>query len=198
MKSGPEPHASRGDKEPVSAAAHVAQVQLPVAVLDYEASSLSDNSYPIEAGWAIITSDLSVSSGSILIRPHRRWADWSRTSERIHGLSREALIEEGIDCRTVAERLGTLFGELPGPVLSADPDYESFWSDRLYKAVGIERSWLVGSLNAVLAVELGRLDADQQAAIGRTLAAPRPHRAEPDSKLLATVLASLLKPATDR
>lgn len=168
-------------------------INLPVALLDYEASSLSDRSYPIEAGWAIIAADLSISSGTMLIRPHQRWTDWSDKSQSIHGINRKMLAEGGSACREVAEHLAGLFNGLPGAVLSADPDYETFWSDRLYEAAGVQRLWTISSFHAALATALTNADGGEVAEARRALTSRRPHRAEADAKLFASILAAAIR-----
>lgn len=168
-------------------------IKLPVALLDYEASSLSDRSYPIEAGWAIIAADLSISSGGMLIRPHHRWTDWSEKAQLIHGITREMLFEGGAACREVAEHLAGIFDTLHGGVLSPDPAYETFWSDRLHEAAGVQRLWTIGSFHAALATTLKNADGGDVAEAKRALTSRRPHRAEADAKLFASVLAAAIR-----
>lgn len=69
--------------------------QFPFAVIDFEASSLDENSYPIEVGVAIVR-DGALTSWSSLIRPTPEWRSrdaWSRSSERVHQISREMLAD---------------------------------------------------------------------------------------------------------
>ncbi|AQS83681.1 MAG: exonuclease domain-containing protein [Acetobacter aceti] len=71
--------------------------------LDNEASSLSAGSYPIEIAWVWETGR----SESFLIRPEPDWTDWSEEAEALHGLSRDALMQEGSAAATVAQRFLT-------------------------------------------------------------------------------------------
>jgi hypothetical protein len=68
-----------------------------IAFVDLEASGLGSNSFPTEIGWAMISEDGSVESGSCLIRPTARWRmysnAWSAASERLTGITKEILDE---------------------------------------------------------------------------------------------------------
>jgi len=95
--------------------------------LDFEASSLSDVSYPIEVAWSLPSGDIE----SYLIRPTWDWNDWDYNAEALHGLSREQITKEGLPAWTVAERLNAA---LSGSVAYSDaPDYETFWMERLFE-----------------------------------------------------------------
>ncbi len=53
-------------------------------ILDFEASSLSDNSYPISAGLVV--------AGHVYcwsIKPKYNWLEWSPKSNKNHGISRK-------------------------------------------------------------------------------------------------------------
>jgi len=52
-------------------------------ILDFEASSLSDTSYPISAGLAI-----DDQAYYWIIKPEPEWIDWSLESQAVHGLKR--------------------------------------------------------------------------------------------------------------
>jgi hypothetical protein len=69
--------------------------------LDFEASSLSDRSYPIEIAWVFEDGR----SEAHLIAPAPGWNDWDDVSESIHGISREMLEAEGEPHDVVATRL---------------------------------------------------------------------------------------------
>ena len=62
-----------------------------IVFLDFEASSLSDESYPIEIGWA----GEDGSTEQHLIRPAPGWTDWSATAEAVHRIERDQLLAEG-------------------------------------------------------------------------------------------------------
>ena len=78
-------------------------MSLPLFI-DFEASSLSGKSYPIEVAW----SDREGNIESWLINPEHypaSWTDWNPGSERLHGLSRAYLAEHGTPPLKVAQRM---------------------------------------------------------------------------------------------
>ena len=109
-------------------------MSLPIFI-DFEASSLSGKSYPIEVAW----SDQEGQIESWLINPNLypdTWTDWDPNSQQIHGLSREYLAEHGKPPLIVAERMNQ---HLQDQILYSDaPDYDGFWLRRLFEAAGID------------------------------------------------------------
>jgi hypothetical protein len=92
--------------------------------VDFEASSLASESYPVELGWAN-----GGASGFVLIRPEPDWTDWSASAAELHGLSREHLLAEGKPAKEVADLLLRLAA---GRQLVSDaPDRETQWMGRL-------------------------------------------------------------------
>jgi len=61
------------------------------AFFDIEAYGLHETSYPIEMGW----SDDGLNVTSFLIRPADDWEerDWSWESEKVHGITREQVMD---------------------------------------------------------------------------------------------------------
>jgi len=59
---------------------------------DFEASSLGEDSWPVEIGVAWLDGD-AIMVRSSLIRPHPDWPEsaWSPESARIHAIARDAL-----------------------------------------------------------------------------------------------------------
>jgi hypothetical protein len=104
-----------------------------LAFLDFEASSISSESYPIEVGWVFEDG----SGEGFLIRPEPGWTDWSTGAQAIHGIARATLLREGVPAMVAAERaLQALRNRL---VVSDAPSAEQLWLDRLAEAVGIPR-----------------------------------------------------------
>lgn len=83
--------------------------------LDFEASSLSKQSYPIEVAWVFEDGR----HRSHLIRPTPEWTDWSHEAEQIHGISRSLLLTEGHSVHDVANE-----------VVSHSPDISSMRAPR--------------------------------------------------------------------
>lgn len=104
-----------------------------IAFLDFEASSLSDDSYPIEVGWILEDGR----TASFLIKPAPDWTDWSAESEQIHGISRSVLESEGVAVEAVAkEMLQTLAGHA---LYASAPSWDGKWLSVLLRGAGHPR-----------------------------------------------------------
>ena len=102
--------------------------------IDFEASSLSFRSFPIEVAWGSTINNIE----EYLISPFNipYWKDWSFESERLHGLSKSFIIANGFEPEFVCERiLANLNGK---KVLSDNPDWDSMWLARLFDACGLK------------------------------------------------------------
>ncbi len=99
--------------------------------IDCEASSLNQDSYPIEIAWnghdGIIESHI--------INPYlypKNFRDWSPEAQSIHGLSRKYLCENGVHPgQVVAKMKEALDGK---NIFSDAPDFEGFWIGRLFES----------------------------------------------------------------
>lgn len=104
-----------------------------MAFLDFEASSLGKNSYPIEVAWVFDNGEAE----SFLIRPAPTWTDWAAEAEAVHGLSRQDLIARGTAHDWIALHMLTV---LRGVELYASaPSWDGKWLSRLLRASGIPR-----------------------------------------------------------
>lgn len=120
--------------------------------LDFEASSLADDSYPIEVGWVFEGGE----GESVLIRPAEDWNDWNPTAETIHGLSRATLTRDGVAHDVVARRMVEV---LPGHDLYASaPSWDGKWLSVLLRRAGLGRKALTlrdtDEANAALVAEI--------------------------------------------
>ena len=108
--------------------------QMPETVfVDFEASSLSKASYPIEVAWVTGNGE----EESYLIRPAPGWTDWAETAERIHGISRKCLAMEGTPHEIVAARM---VARLTSHLLYATaPSWDGKWLSWLLRAAGLPR-----------------------------------------------------------
>ena len=101
--------------------------------LDFEASSLSRHSYPIEVAWVFEDG----SSESHLIKPAPEWTDWDPASQAIHRIERRVLEEEGEDHAVVAARMvEALAGH---DLLASAPSWDGKWLSALLRAGGQPR-----------------------------------------------------------
>lgn len=118
------------------AACYQSREHLP-SFLDFEASSLSHRSYPIEVAFSLDNG--WVESHLIKPQPLAGWDDWSDEAETVHGISRDLLAFGGHSPRWVAERLNHA---LEGRVVYCDGgEYDFFWLSRLYQAAGLKPSF---------------------------------------------------------
>jgi hypothetical protein len=104
-----------------------------LAFLDFEASSLSNRSYPIEVAW-VFEDGLSESH---LIRPAADWDDWDDVAQAIHGIPRATLLTEGEAHDAVAARM---IQSLDGHDLCASaPSWDGKWLSVLLRASRLPR-----------------------------------------------------------
>jgi len=103
-------------------------------VIDFEASGLTKNSYPIEVG---------VTNGKLeyqaIIRPYEHWTHWSEEAETIHHISRDSLLSEGISPNHIAIELNNL---LVAQVVYCDSlHWDRFWCNVLFSDSGMSPSF---------------------------------------------------------
>lgn len=103
------------------------------AFLDFEASSLADDSYPIEVGWVFEDGR----SESHLIRPAPAWTDWDAEAAGLHGLTRQRLEVEGEPHDRLARRVLETLG--PHVVYVSAPSWDGKWLSVLLRAAGLPR-----------------------------------------------------------
>ena len=101
--------------------------------LDFEASSLSKHSYPIEVAWVFEDGRAEAH----LIRPAPGWDDWDPRSEAIHHLSRAQIEAEGAPHDAVARRMvEVLAGH---DLLASAPSWDGKWLSALLRAADLPR-----------------------------------------------------------
>lgn len=155
--------------------------------LDFEASSLSDTSYPIEVGW--VWEDGR--EEEFLIAPAPTWSDWDARSEAIHGITRTELERDGQPHDTVARHMvETLAGH---DLRVSAPSWDGKWLSTLLRAAGLPRHALRLAdsdelFSALICAQTdGQSPAERDATLARILAAtetdgsPR-HRALADAR----------------
>ncbi|NLT50266.1 MAG: hypothetical protein GXX85_05040 [Ignavibacteria bacterium] len=102
--------------------------------LDIEASSLGSRSYPIQVAWNSGSGEIYV----FLISPETvpGWTDWDFKSEKLHGISKEKLIKEGENPRSVCNNI---IEQLAGKTVYTDnPEFDKFWMQELFKACRLD------------------------------------------------------------
>ena len=161
-------------------------MKFPLILLDFEASSLSNDSYPIEVGLVLALSpDGPIRVWSSLIKPGRDWVlnpDWDPAAERVHHIPK-ALLATGRPPLEVAKALNVIVGPV-GHAYCDGGHYDGFWLERLFKAAGIAPAFELWDLarlfllNRALFRRYGTI-LDESAA---------PHRAGADASRLCAAL----------
>ena len=160
------------------------------AFLDFEASSLADESYPIEVGWAWEDGRTETH----LIRPAPDWTDWDPAAERIHGISRDMLSNEGEPHDVVAHRVLEALGQ--DRTFASAPSWDGKWLSVLLRSAGLPRHAMrlhdtdAAYLDAVSEVLGASASLDDIAVLAsqlaerarRALRGPPVHRALPDAE----------------
>jgi hypothetical protein len=157
--------------------------------IDFEASSLAKQSYPIEVAWVFEDG----TAETHLIRPAADWTDWDESAAAVHGITRAELLASGAPHADLARHmLATLSGHA---LFASSPSWDGKWLSVLLRAAGLPRHALRlndtddAQLQAALA-GLGKawlepqLMARAEALIARVRAAdtgPIAHRALPDA-----------------
>lgn len=113
--------------------------------IDLEASSLADDSFPIEIAWS--TPDAEIHR--FLIAPDPSWTDWSPEAEELHGVSRERIERNGWPVDYVCAQFLDSIGDTP--LYSDAPDFDNRWLNRLFEAAkGTPSPVTIGHLDDLL------------------------------------------------
>ena len=127
--------------------------------LDYEATGLIVPTNPIEIGVA----KTSGYAESWLIKPAQTWetVEWHPKAIEIHGLTENVVKEHGHDCRDIAMWLNDLCrGKI---VVSDNPDYETYWTNRLFLGAGLSSEVKIYPFKPILGevLEISKLSNDK-------------------------------------
>ncbi len=162
-----------------------------IICLDFEASALSDKSYPIEVG---VCNAATTEVRSWLIKPTDKWqgeGEWVEKGVDVHNIPYADLINKGLPVELVAKELTAYCRGKH--ILSDAPSYDAFWLARLYAALGQPAPFQLFDFYDYahkLAVRKGRrydiayAKAEQEAAI----TCPYKHRAGADARNRAEIL----------
>lgn len=164
--------------------------------LDFEASSLSPNSWPVEIGLSWLRDDGEVESHARYIRRHPTWSmdDWSEQSAAIHQIPHGILESKGLEAPDAAEWfMETSKGRLIG---TDAPEFEAKWLRRLLETdrdpFSVNRQIArVTDFYALIQPLLSERALDTF--FERLSRLKAPHRAGPDSARFATALKAAMK-----
>lgn len=105
--------------------------------MDFEASGLTPDSYPIEIAWVF---EDGSGGESHLIRPAPGWTAWTASGEETHGISRARLGAEGEPAGEIARRaVEALSGH---DLYASAPEWDGKWLGDLLEAGGFAREAL--------------------------------------------------------
>lgn len=160
------------------------------ALIDFEASCLPEygQSFPIEVAVARIDGESRV----WLIRPVEAWRhwDWSEEAERLHGLRREVLEQQGQPPEVVVREMAAFVNDCD---VYADADLDQYWLEVLCHAAGVKPPFpvhFVGEFMQQRGYTRGQVDAALDEARRRL---PLEHAAREDARRLALVVRLLLE-----
>ncbi len=106
--------------------------------LDFEASGLGPDSYPIQVGWCGVDGI----GEEYFILPEAEWTSWDYNAEAVHGITQGDLAIKGRPAAEVARRLVEAVGNYE--VYSDTPGFDRMWLDLLLEAGGVRtRVWLL-------------------------------------------------------
>lgn len=107
--------------------------------LDVEASSLKNESYPIQIGFTKMVDSKFVTT-EFMIKPIPEWTDWDEETELyIHNISRRDIENDGLDIYHCCKMLNT---QLSGHIVIVDSeDFDNFWINKLYDAANMKRDF---------------------------------------------------------
>ena len=111
----------------------------PLLTIDFEASSLEHDGYPIEIGIALWSrGDEPIHAWSALIQPVGEWVrrgHWSQKSAGLHGIARDELMTYGQPVHLLAAAINSVLGD-DAPVWCDGGVYDATWMAALFKAAG--------------------------------------------------------------
>lgn len=152
------------------------------AFLDFEASSLDRDSWPIEVGLSWIDERHEVQTFESLIRPVGSWpeASWSGASALVHNIPRWHL-----DTAPKVDIVSKgLLEALDGRIALSDcPRWEQYWLDRLFAAAGVTTQVQIEDFEAITLAAFSARALDYL--YERLERVTAPHRAGADSARFA-------------
>jgi len=122
--------------------------------IDVEASSLSNDSYPIAL--ALIDA-FSSTTYKAIIKPMGNWSDWSIESERVHGIHREMLFRKGERALTVALNLNRI---LKQETVYCDSPYDMYWIKKLFDDNNVKMEFLVEQVQSLMGDSVDEFEYD--------------------------------------
>jgi DNA polymerase III subunit epsilon len=153
-----------------------------IMFIDFEASSLSENSWPIEVGLAWLDHDNKIRSAARLIKPHPSWdaEDWSERSAAVHKIPFDDL-QTAEPAHEVAQWVARTVGF--SRLISDSKPYDGYWLQKLMKTAGRSDEFEIFSLQEEV---YDSFEGAARAMFNRAFAnGHSPHRADQDAARIA-------------
>jgi DNA polymerase-3 subunit epsilon len=162
--------------------------------IDFEASGLGPDSWPIEVGLAWIEND-TVEKWSSLICPEPNWDEnaWSSQSASVHKIQREELRSAPSAADVASDLLHRIYGK---HVVSDAVAHDHWWAELLLEPLDFQPPPFASIEKVITAACKGNsaLIHHVHAQLNGT---PRPHRAGPDEARLAEAILLAMKLRTE-
>lgn len=157
--------------------------------IDFEASGLGPQSWPVEIGLSWIEG-ADVRTWSSLIRPELSWSmeAWDPVSAEVHGIPLDELTRAPAAGMVAAEAAKLISGKT---VCSDAPKYDEIWARRLFLEGAQPVSLRIFDICSAFEHVLSGMGMDQ--AYEKLARLPAPHRAGPDAERYAKALLHGLK-----
>ena len=135
----------------------------PPIFVDIESSGITAGAFPIEIGWAqprvLDNGVVELKVRSCLVRPIDGWtqspAAWDSAAERVHGLTLDTLLRDGLAVAAVCDTLDEAFAGAEVVTDTSEDGWDDGWMLALYEAAGRHRrTWTVANADS------GRVVAD--------------------------------------
>lgn len=151
--------------------------------IDFEASGLGEDSWPVEIGVAWLAGN-QIEMRSSLIRPRPEWpaSEWSPESAAIHGIPREALNSAPSADAVATEYAALLAGRL---VLSDARLYDERWWRRLAVLLDPVQDVVIRDFEVTAFASFRRSPHALDVVLETYTRTHAPHRAGPDARRLA-------------
>jgi hypothetical protein len=159
-------------------------------VIDIEASSFGAKSYPIEVGVALPDGK----TNCYLIKPPSTWSYWDSKAEKVHGISQEVLMQNGIEPSIVARNLNDLL--LGATVYSDAWGHDLSWLGKLFDLVEMTQLFKLESLRSLLSEQQSARWHQTKDEVIKEFNLQR-HRASSDAKVIQETLSRILHPGSE-
>lgn len=145
--------------------------------IDVEASGFGRGSYPIEVGLALADG----ARHCYLVAPARNWNHWDPAAERLHGISRDVLLNHGRPIADIASHLNTLLRRRT--VYSDAWSHDMSWLGKLFDAANVLQAFRIADINELIDERQRPVWHTTKLAVAERLGLQR-HRASVDALIL--------------